>query len=438
MYKIENSKEFNEIINDFNDKNFQQALKKTKLISKKFPKENILIRLFASIYFNLRDWENAIKYYEKTLVFENKKFKIYTNIGVALFNLGKISQSINAFKNSINDNSNFGLAHNNLGVSYLELGLLEEATKHFVLALNLNEEDLVAQKNLINILNLIKTKNQDEHPLMQINDKISKIESTFKITNPFKEENIKIIIEKSNELINNLKGNLSINETQIFRKNSNNLNCNRHFKVFNQFNIIPKYCFNCYKVQINLKTVVDLIKLFFIFDRFNLDNNNIRKCIVEIRDRIKGNYKGYIYCTGLIEAKKIMQNIKKIMHESDLNNFKIVIKHGCSEFYKTYPSFEKINFNGDQEMKYNKDWIDKEKLIDMKEPTRLEADKKILGTYLRGVNLSDILIISNWINYANTIGDYSYKKIYDKKIKTNFMNKILEKQLKFRKENLTI
>ena len=89
-------------------------------------------------------------------------------------------------------------------------------------------------------------------------------------------------------------------------------------------------------------------------------------------------------------------------------------------------------------MKYNKDWIDKEKLIDMKEPTRLEADKKILGTYLRGVNLSDILIISNWINYANTIGDYSYKKIYDKKIKTNFMNKILEKQLKFRKENLTI
>ena len=33
---------------------------------------------------------------------------------------------------------------------------------------------------------------------------------------------------------------------------------------------------------------------------------------------------------------------------------------------------------------------------------------------LRGLNLSDILIIKNWINYAFIIGDDSYKKLYSK------------------------
>ena len=42
-------------------------------------------------------------------------------------------------------------------------------------------------------------------------------------------------MEKSNELIKKYKNNLFLNETQIFRKNSKNLNCLRHFKVFNEF-----------------------------------------------------------------------------------------------------------------------------------------------------------------------------------------------------------
>ena len=43
------------------------------------------------------------------------------------------------------------------------------------------------------------------------------------------------------------------------------------------------------------------------------------------------------------------------------------------------------------------------------------------------------MIIFNWINYAQLIGDLSYKKIFEKEIKPNFLNKILENQLEFRK-----
>ncbi len=436
MSKIQNSTEVKSIVNDLKNKNFHKALEKIKLISIYYPDDGIVLKLFASVYFHLMDWENAIKYYEKILAFDNEKFKTYINIGVCLFKLGKINKSITAFKKSIENNPKSHLAYYNLGLSNLEIGLMDQAIQNFVCALRLNEEDLNSQKNLINILNLSKPKNISEHFLIELDNKISKIPFESNMKNLCDEKNIKVILEKSNELIQMYKKNIFLNETQIFRKNSEDLNCKRHFKVFNKFNIIPKYCFSCYKIQINLSNIIDLIKLYFIFDNLNLKNNNTRKCIVEIRDQIKGNYKGYIYCDGLLDAQKTLKIIQaKILNQS-FEEYKISIKHGCSEYYRPYPKFEKINFDGDQEINYNKLWQEKENIIDNEEPERLEADKKVYQKSVKGINLSDILIINNWLNYAKIIGDISYKKIYGKKIKTSNLNNILEKQLKFRINNI--
>ena len=437
MEKFQNSIEFNEIITNLKNKNFLEALKKIKPASVNYPNENIILKLYAIIYFNLNEWENAIKYYEKILVFEKKDlYKIYTNIGVSYFKLGKINQSIDAFKNSIKNNPNFGLAHNNLGISYLELGMYEKALDQFITALKLNDNDYQAQTNLINTFNLNKPKVNDEHPLIEINDKIEKLTQNKKFNTKFENKNIKELIEKSNELIKKYKNNLFLNETQIFRKNSVNLNCGRHFKVFNEFNIIPKYCFSCYKVQINLETVVDLIKLFLIFDKIKLRKNNTRKCIVEVRNKIKGNYKGYIYCDGITEATELKKIISKIITNENIDINNISLKHGCSEFYVSYPSFEEINYNGNEKFKYDQKWDTFEKIIDSREPKRIKADKKIWGKSVVGINLSDILILNNWISYSQIIGDESYKKVYNKKIENNFLKKFLENQLEFRKKQL--
>ena len=172
-----------------------------------------------------------------------------------------------------------------------------------------------------------------------------------------------------------------------------------------------------------------------MFDNLNLKNNNIRKCIVETRKNIKGNYKGYIYCKGLEDAQEVYETVNKIVVNENLNDFKISIKHGCSEYYKIFPEFEKINFNGKQKFKYDKQWEIKEKLIDDEEPFRLEGDKKIFSKSISGISLSDILVINNWINYAKITKDNSYKSIYEKKINISFLNNILEDQLNFRSEN---
>ncbi len=417
------TKNIQEIIHDLNNKNFDKVVKKLELISEE------------KIDLNFEIWKKQIEIYENYFQIKINKFKLFTNIGVIFFKIGKISKSINFYKFSIQYNPNFSLSYNNLGISYLEIGMFEKAAENFEIAFKLDKNDLNAQKHLINVLNLIEPKYNKNEGLIDLNYKINLEIKNLNIKNYFDTKNIKEILDLCNNIINNFQNDLIFNETQIFRKNSNNLNCGRHFKVFNEFNVIPKYCFNCYKVQINLHTVIDLIKLYFIFDNINLTRNNMRKCMVETRNQIKGNYKGYIYCTGIEEAKNILKVINHEIKIANLNKFKIVIKHGCSEFYQSYPEYEKINFDGEQAMKYNEEWSTKEKLIDERVPKRDDNDKKIWGRYIKGINLSDILIINNWINYADIIGDFSYKEIFKKKIKTNFLNKILENQIEFRKNN---
>ena len=361
----------------------------------------------------------------------------YVNNGVALFKLGKINDSIQSFKNAIKENPNSNLAHNNLGISYLELGIYSKALKHFLIAIKINENDLGTIMNLINVLTLYKSSKKDEHPLIYIDHVIGQTLMNYKDENLYFEENLTNLLIKSNDHIKKYNKNLYSNETQLFRKNSKNLNCNRHFKVFNEYNIIPKYCFSCYKVQINLSNVVDLIKLFLVFNNLYLKNNNIRKCIVEMRQNIKGNYKGYVYCESISEAQDIIRKLDQKIKEANINNFNLNIKHGCSEYYKSYPAFEEISNDEDKEFKYFSNWEEKEKLIDLREPGRLKKDQKILGETLKGIHLSDILIINNWISYADATGDYSYKKIYNSRVNSGSMKKYLENQINFRKENLS-
>ena len=426
MNKSYSSENIQEIIRDIDNKNFKHVMVQIETILKNYPN------------LNLSDWENEIKIYEKNFNLKLEKFKIYINIGVILFKLGKINKSVIAFKKSIENNPNFGLAYNNLGVSFLELGMFQKASKYFALALKINKNDLSAQKHLINIFNLVLPENSDNDTLINLNLKIKNLIKNLNIEDSFINKNIKKILMESKNLISNSGQNINFNETQIFRKNSKNLNCFRHFKVFNEFNIIPKYCFSCYKIQINLETVVDLIKLFLIFDKVELEKNNTRKCIIETRNKIEGNYKGYIYCRKQSEAESIKNIILQIMKEEQIVANKITLKHGCSEFYESYPKFEKININNNEEFKYNNTWEAFEKVIDSREPKRIESDKKIWSQSVKGINLSDILIINNWISYAQIIGDESYKKIYDRKLNNIFIEKLLEDQLEFRNQSLTL
>ncbi len=289
------------------------------------------------------------------------------------------------------------------------------------------------KQNLIDIFNYYIPKENNNNYLIDLNKKILNINKNFKFKDNIEINFIKNFISKNFNEINNL--NFDYKETQIFRKNKINLNCDRHFKVFNEFKIIPKYCFTCYKIQIDVENVMNLIKLFFIFNNINLENNNIRKCIVETRKNVVGNYKGYVFCTGLDEAKKLLILFSNEIKKTGLNIKEIKIKHGCTEFYQEFPEFENINYTGKQKFIYQNNWSEKEKLIDSKIYKSEKKDERIVGPTLNQICLSDILIIKNWIVYAKLINDKSYIEIYKEELNSNFIRDTLVNQINFRKKN---
>ena len=105
MSKIIEPWQIEKVLDLLNNKEFDSALLKIKELSIRFPNDERINKLFASIYFKTRDWKNSIKFSKKVLFDANEKNrdKIYTNIGVAYFNLGEIHKSIKAYKKSIKD-----------------------------------------------------------------------------------------------------------------------------------------------------------------------------------------------------------------------------------------------------------------------------------------------------------------------------------------------
>ena len=135
------------------------------------------------------------------------------------------------------------------------------------------------------------------------------------------------------------------------------------------------------------------------------------------------------------EAKKIIKLVSDEIKKSGITAKKIIIKHGCTEFYQEYPEYEKINYNGEQKFQYLNEWQEKEYLIDKSLNKNNVNDEKIVGPTINQVSLSDILIIKNWIAYARLIDDKSVSEIFSEDIKSDYINELIKDQIIFRKNN---
>ena len=185
--------------------------------------------------------------------------------------------------------------------------------------------------------------------------------------------------------------------------------CNQYKAIFNHSNIIPKYCFSCYKVYIEPRNVLELFKLMMIFNQLNLPDDNTRKAIVEIRPEIPGSYKGFIYSQQIDQAEELLNMAQIIVAEKISNKIPISIKRGCSEFAIPYPEFAHVE-HGKTSMAYNDDWQQQEDLASKDlviQSNPIENDIDIIDTY----SLKDYKTMIAWLKYAATIGDDSYLKV---------------------------
>ena len=158
------------------------------------------------------------------------------------------------------------------------------------------------------------------------------------------------------------------------------------------------------------RTVVELIKLMIVLDSIKLPNDKTRKCMVEIRPKISGAYKGYIYCQGDDEGREILNMVREVVTKKISAKVPVTLKRGCSEYALAYPEFVQKDENGKSVMSYREEWREQEDYTDKNLVKHIYAP--ILDSYNHpGLTLRDTLVLHNWLAYAATIGDLSYMEI---------------------------
>ena len=373
-----------------------------------FSKELINSIEKAKILFQKGEYKKALKISTVLLQNNSDNYFLQNMHGYILLGLNDYKASKKFFLNCIDLNKNFAEAYYLLGIANTNLNDLESSLENFLTAIKLNPKLKDAHNKIISILTSFKPKNNHNHPYVFVNSMVDKINFNYNEDDFIEDFKIKNFFTKSTKIVDKYFKNLGSPDTQIFRQNSDNLNCNRHFKVFNTFNAIPEFCFGCFKIVIDLTNVLDLFKLYFVFDNLYLGLNNIRKVMIETRDNVSGTYKGLIYCKNVNEVNSIKEKLHKLLSKNIGNNFSISAKRGCTEFGIKYPQFKKISLNESEMMKYDNTWKEKEEIID-NQIYNENSEKGLVYASLKGPKLSDILIMKNWLIYAKKINDNSFK-----------------------------
>ena len=81
-------------------------------------------------------------------------------------------------------------------------------------------------------------------------------------------------------------------------------------------------------------------------------------------------------------------------------------------------------------MHYKKEWQKIEENLEIKS----NFNEIKLNHSIQGLSIVDFLVINQWLNYAKTIGDLSYKELNTEFLDSKFINNILSKQINFRKK----
>ena len=420
------NQQLNSLLKHYQTKRYVDAEKLALSITKEFPKHIFAWKVLGIVLKKNGRISQALFANQKSVQLEPMNLETNFNLGNTLQELGRLEEAEACYRQAISIKPDYTEAHNNLGVTLQRIGRLEEAMNTFIKIIELNPNLSKSNIKLVELLTIYDPQEEVSHPIVKIAKEIKETNLKDKTLDVISSDKIIKIIRKSSNIIKRYNIRIGTHLSQVYRRNSIDLNCKRHKAIFNKFNIIPKFCFGCYKVQVEPRSILELIKLLIVFDQIKLDKNNTRKCMIEMRKEVSGFYKGLIYCTGLEEANQIANYLGKILEEKISSELSVMIKRGCSEYPVSFPDYKEINKSGPQLMNYNENWKSVEKNHDSLSPMK---SNKIIPT-LSGINFHDILIIQNWIDYAKGIGDTSLNLLGQTKVFSPKIFEIAKKRIK--------
>lgn len=389
----------------------EEALNKTYILAKENKDNPIIFNLLGLVYIKKKKLDNAINNFKKAIELKKEYPEPYYNIGQILFQLGKFNQAEIYLKKAIQYKSKYLNALYLLGENYLYLGEYDKAAYLFSEVLDINPHHSDAFTRILEVLTLSKKKIEIENYIVLSDQKLKEINLHIDLNEKISNQILNIFFKDLFKILpQKLLSHESLN-TQIIKNNENNLNCLRHFQVVKNYKVIPENCFSCFKLQVETKNVLELIKLYLLLNNIDFPNNNHRKCFIELRENIPGTYKALVYCSNIFELESIDTFLTPILKKALYEDIKITQKRGCSEFSNIHPEYK--NLDKDKMMIYNSEWKKFENSIDEKIPQSEKSHERVYSENIKNLCLSDILVILNWIRYAKNINDFSYKKILD-------------------------
>lgn len=189
---------------------------------------------------------------------------------------------------------------------------------------------------------------------------------------------------------------------QIIRIHGEESDCPSRMSLFLQEGVIPRFCNDCFKVQILPADLTGLIQTYFVFRGLDLPRDNARKCMVELRDDVPNPYKGYIFCQSEDEALQCREAFESALHAFGISNIHCGISHGCSEYGIQYPDFKYSGDGAHRAFTRPESWDRLEE--DFFTRNELQAHYKDHHNK-QGITIYDVLGFRTWVKYAEIIGD---------------------------------
>ena len=421
MYK--NLKEVTILIQN---KKFSDALNLLNQFNEKEKKSSDFYFLRGICYFYSHEIKNGIGDFNFAIHINNNNPTYFFYRGNAYLKLNEFDNAEEDYKEAIKLNPKAPEYYNNLAYVYHSAGKNEKSAVNYLKSIELKKNFKQPIIGLLNLLSQTEKINISNSKIILAHKNLQRIKLEYSKDRLIEDSEIKKLIEKISLIIRENVNDLEFDGIQTYKEEKIPPNCNRHKKIFYTSNIIPKRCFSCYKIHIEISNVMELIKLYLVFNKIKLQNNNYRKCLVELRPEISENYKGVIFCESINEAELILNNLNPTLQKNFNKNLKCEIRRGCVEYYKNFPKYNNTN---NEKMKYNIKWETFEKNFDEKNPD-LTFEKKFNPT-IEGITLFDALVFKNWLTYARLVGDETYKNISNQ----IFSSKSIEERIKLKKNN---
>lgn len=289
-----------------------------------------LYYLVGTTYLQLKDQDEAIKYFKISLKYNSSFPETYNNMGVALAEKKDFAGALNQYNQAIKLKPDYLEAYLNRGISLNKLKKYDEAIQDFNLVINKDQNNAKAFNNLGNVFKELKKFDQainSYERAIKINNNffeaISNKADIFDSQKKFKESLIELdkIYKKEPDFIGLIQKIIS-NKMSIF-----------HWENYDEIKNITK------KKLLNNDIILDPLFIYYLFDDLRIQNNNSKNFIkkefedykkIKISNKKKNNKKIKIgYFSGDFHNHPVMHIMSKIYKNHNRNKFEIyAFSHG--------------------------------------------------------------------------------------------------------------